>query len=662
MKVIVRKLLIITLIVLTKQLCPGQTIEDEVLELLISEIRNSDTEVENIESIINQYESFLNEPININEVNKTKLEQLIFINPDDINEILNYHKRYGDFLSSQELNAIQNVSKRKIKLLQYLTTTSSKSKNINRKRYLKQRLIYKSKYVVEKKQGFSDGTYVGDRIYHLIKYRGVFDKIEFGLTLEKDAGETWNSLEIKNPTSFDFGAFYLDLKLDKTLDRVVLGQYKFSTGQGLVLGNSFGGYKTSNSIGNVISNSTGLNPSRSSSEYGYFRGVATKVNIGNFSISPFISFTSEDASLDSETNRISSLIKTGLHRNQSEITNKNRLERKLVGINLDFRNKKQTLKVGFNHISTLFNYPIPYFQNNHTKEKEYLSKHSISSIYSNYDFRDFHAFGELALDNNKHYGLIMGFLKKISVATKLVAKLRIFEEQFYSPFGNTIRESKNSYAEKGIYIGIKTSINSNLTIEAFLDRYNFPSGDKEILSSYGGNDFLIASNYTITNDLDLRVAYRQKSKQISPEKIKRRLDFSYHYRTKKWLELKGKLTFQNTRLRVFEKLGHSIIQDIIFRFEKGSIKSRFAIFEVENFENRIYNYEPDLLYSFSFPFFYKKGIRLSLLLSYKFSKNLKLQFKLARSNYPLERNISSGAEKIDKNHKTDLSFQCIYSF
>ena len=106
-------------------------------------------------------------------------------------------------------------------------------------------------------------------------------------------------------------------------------------------------------------------------------------------------------------------------------------------------------------------------------------------------------------------------------------------------------------------------------------------------------------------------------------------------------------------------------QDVSYSFPKFPLKIdvRFQFFDAQNYENRFYCYEKDVLYAFSIPMYFGQGSRYYLNLQYDLNKRLSLWFKIAQTVYADDReSLSSGNETISGNRKTDLRFLLKWEF
>ena len=86
------------------------------------------------------------------------------------------------------------------------------------------------------------------------------------------------------------------------------------------------------------------------------------------------------------------------------------------------------------------------------------------------------------------------------------------------------------------------------------------------------------------------------------------------------------------------------------------------MFDTESYFSRIYNYEYDVLYSFSIPSFFGRGIRTYLNVRWDIGKHVDLWFKYALTSYRDRETISSGLNEIDGNKKSDLRIQLRLKF
>jgi len=81
------------------------------------------------------------------------------------------------------------------------------------------------------------------------------------------------------------------------------------------------------------------------------------------------------------------------------------------------------------------------------------------------------------------------------------------------------------------------------------------------------------------------------------------------------------------------------------------------LFDIPTYAERIYTYEPEVLYGFSVPAFYGKGMRVCLLLNGRVTKKLRCWVKGAMTRYFDRQVIGSGNNSIQGQIRWDLTIQ-----
>ncbi|MFP4023472.1 MAG: hypothetical protein ACLFVR_03020 [Thiohalospira sp.] len=107
-----------------------------------------------------------------------------------------------------------------------------------------------------------------------------------------------------------------------------------------------------------------------------------------------------------------------------------------------------------------------------------------------------------------------------------------------------------------------------------------------------------------------------------------------------------------------------VYQDIFYDLKKIplSLNTRFAVFDTESYNTRIYAYESDILYAFSIPAYYSKGTRFYFNLKYTISGFVDLWIKYSQTYYADKDIISSGLNQINGNTKSEIKAQLRIKF
>ena len=84
---------------------------------------------------------------------------------------------------------------------------------------------------------------------------------------------------------------------------------------------------------------------------------------------------------------------------------------------------------------------------------------------------------------------------------------------------------------------------------------------------------------------------------------------------------------------------------------------RYALFDTDSYNSRIYAYESDILYAFSIPAYYSKGSRLYFNLKYTLRDFLDIWLRYSQTYYSDLDVISSGLNQINGNAKSEIKVQ-----
>ncbi|NNC82110.1 MAG: helix-hairpin-helix domain-containing protein, partial [Flavobacteriales bacterium] len=107
-----------------------------------------------------------------------------------------------------------------------------------------------------------------------------------------------------------------------------------------------------------------------------------------------------------------------------------------------------------------------------------------------------------------------------------------------------------------------------------------------------------------------------------------------------------------------------LYQDLLFRRKDFPVDLtlRYALFDTEDFDARLYAYENDVLYFYSIPAYSGTGVRYYAVVRVRLGRDLDLYVKYARWRYSDRETISSGLTEIQGNTRTDLRMQIRWQF
>ncbi len=662
-----RKFLVVVLVLFCATVLKTQTPEDNIfwVELFEKIYYNDSNNIIDSDNLIDDLRFIIQNPINVNNASRHDFEKLNFLTPIQINLIIDYIDQYGKLLSIYELYYIESLPSNIVDFLLYFLFVNYGEEKFNYKRslnYSKHKLILRTTTLLQKKNGYTDSVgYLGDKYQHLIKYNFEAKKfIKAGFTIEKDSGEKYFD------NGADFSSAYLEFSNLKYIDKLILGDYKLSFGQGLTVWQNMGGGKRA-ALTNLAKASTSISKYSSAGENEFFRGVAITTVFENIRISSFYSYRFRDASIDTSG---FTLYNTGLHRTTNELSKVNNVKEKNYGsrVSLD----KRLFRLGFNFIHTSFN---NRFSHNSKVYKINRNNNTSKESYS-FDYRAYLShmqfFGEYALDYKFNSALISGLLIDAASEVKVVLLYRNYSDKYYSQYSNAFNES-DSFNEEGFYLGLELSPFEDLKISTYYDSYKYPWLKYNTKGVSYGNDIFIRCDYLGLSHSNLYVQTKRETKYKSFNFLNTKNDFEYtkqnvridfrHKLYSKYL-LSTRIELTSYQDYIEHSTGVMVYQDLKYTPEKSklSFTSRYMFFDTPDFNTSIYAYEPDVLYAFSTPVVTGRGSKFVFVFKYKFSQELIFWMKFTHIDFFNKTTIGSGQETIDGNLKNEVKFQCLFKF
>lgn len=661
------------------------------------------------EELINDYIFVSENPVNINDDNDIgRLAELRIIDPIQIENIKNYRYRYGDFVILDEISMIDGIDERTAALLLplvYIKKEESNDKITARKMrlYGKHQITALYGQVLEKQQGYQDvndsvlldrnnSRYLGSPQRLMIRYSYNYrNKIRFGFVAEKDPGEamfynrysdTIKSL-IGNHRNygFDFYGLYAYINDFGILKDAVIGDYQLSFGQGLTLWNGMS-YGKIGAGSSTIKQARGIKPKTSAAETGFLRGAAATLYYKGVSLTAFYSFRKIDANLDIQNDTIddederyaTSLQETGYHRTIGELQDRHAIGQHVFGGHISYANSH--FEVGYTAYHTILStelvlkpskYNLFYFQGKSL---------TVQGIDFKYVANKFAFFGEASMSGITGFAGLAGMTFSPTGYINFTLTYRNYGKKYQNLFSNAFGENSRNQGEEGYYVGLQATPLPYWKILAYADFYRFKWLTSQAYAPSWGQDYYIKTEHQITKKVSLYLLFRSKSKMknsslesysyypIPYSKQSVRFNISYQLGD---FKLSNKVQYSHYKDGDGTKSnGYFVCQDIAYKPTKFKvpfgITFRYALFDTDDYDSRVYAYENDVLYTFSVPAFYDKGMRLYLLGSVKLFNSLSLYGRIGCTIYSNKDEISSGLSLINAKHRTDLKLEAIYKF
>ena len=670
---------------------------EEFSELLF-QVQDDDVNYEDLyESLLQLYTN----PINLNRASKEELSTLYLLSVAQINALITHIEQNGSLMSLYELQSVPGFDPATIqKILPFVELGgaddfSSSGSLMNRIFSEKNNyFLLRTDRILETQKGYTpkgdttDSRFLGSphRLYGRFRVNHSKD-FSLGFTFEKDAGEqlSWNSN--RKQYGFDYYSFHFLKENVGKFKKIIVGDYQMQFGQGLLLGAGFNPGKGAETISTVKRNSTGIRPYTSVLESGFMRGFATTYQVNNFEITPFVSQVKQDASIKSDTTftdfdeYISSIQQTGFHRTDSELSKKGVVSEMTFGANILYRAPSENLKVGFTFINTDYSVPLVKKPNNYNQyEFQGQSNYNLGGFFS-YNWQNFIVFGEGARSQSGGLGMVGGFIGSLSPIVSMSMVLRNYQKDFHSFYGNAFGESTRNINEKGIYWGLKVTPSRKFGLSAYYDRFSFPWLKFRSEAPSQGYEYLARVNYSPLRSITLYGQYRAEAKELTvnpddgnlnrlEQGLKKSYLFNLNFALENGLSLKSRIQFSDYSLAGVKTKGMAISQDVNLKIKRFSFSTRMAIIDTDDFVNRQYLYEKDVLYSFSIKGISGQAIRNYILVQYKPSKKINFWLRYARTTFQDANRIvssegsslGSGLSEIEGNTRSEIKMQVRYRF
>ena len=589
--------------------------------------------------------------------------------------------------------------------------------------YGKHQILGRYEQVLEKQQGYlpiddsallakPNSRYLGSpqklQFRYTYNYR---NRIRAALVVEKDAGEmfftdkvsdTIQTLLGKNyKRGFDFIGFHLYAKDLGIVKAAVLGDYQLSFGQGLTMwsGMSFGKAGAGSS---VMKQGRGITPKGSASEYGFMRGAAVTLGGGPFSGTVFYSHRWVDAnvsvadSLENEAELISSLQETGYHRTIGELLDRHAIRQQVIGGHLAYAIAH--FEIGYTAQHTWLSTPLelkPSHYNQFYFQGKNLTNQGIDFKYVKGKYA---VFGEMAMSYNpgtkvpepvegptstqsgvSTSSTTLGFAGLVGLTVKPAGYLnftvmyRDYGKAYQNLMSNAFGEGSRNQGQRGIYLGLEAAPAPYWNILAYADQFQFTWLTSQVNAPSRGHDYYLRISHSFNRRTQAYLQFRSKTKMKNSTDgmvfshypilyTKNSVRFNINYQIGWDLHFTNKAEYAHYHNEDgSNEHGYFLCQDIAYKPENKpfSLTFRYAIFDAQDYNARIYAYENDVLYSFSVPALYGKGMRVYLLGKVKLFDALTLYARIGRTIYSDHDEIGSGLTLIEGNHKTDLKVEAI---
>ncbi|MGK7391013.1 MAG: hypothetical protein ACNS60_11710 [Candidatus Cyclobacteriaceae bacterium M2_1C_046] len=640
---------------------------DQQFDALFNELFLNEESIQNIEEVYQQLYYYYINPIDLNKADPEALKNLLVLNDFQINEFIKYRSEAGDLLSLYELQAIQGWELSDIKKILPFISIQAKEPLMRPTSMV----LMRYERDLQKRWGYiknEDGNkaYLGTPDKFLMQIRSAPNgKIRYGFIMEKDAGENLIVDKTTGRYGLDHYSGYIKIDRIKNFD-ILVGDYQLQFGQGLVYSSGFSLGKSGGNIATYQRVSSGIRPHTSSLESMFMRGIASSVHLPHgFKLTGFYSFNSHDAVLKDSV--FSSFNTTGYHRTYSELNYSNTVKESHAGIVLEQKKQQFQYGIGFSHINLSKTWqPSDKAYNNRSFGGDELN---TAFGFMTYRWQNITTFGEGAYLFNNGFGFVGGALMNLSSILQSGFIYRNYQPDFNSIYGNAIGEKSRNSNEEGFLWVINADFSKKLRGGIYLDKFSFPWLSYRISKPSSGYEYMLHLQYRPSKSTELNLQYKEEEKErdvkegnltVTAPFKKRQYKVRLNYSITDNLEMRSMI--QGSFTAPDQNEGVALMQDVIYSRLGYKLIFRYALFDTEDFQNRQYVYENDVLYAFNFPALQGRGYKFYILAKYNISRRLKCWLRFSHLTYTDRDEIGNGNEAVKGSSLSEIKSQLIYQF
>ena len=633
---------------------------------------------------------FARHPVNLNTVSADDLMQLHMLNVLQIRNFISYRKLLGPLLSVHELQAVPGWDLETIRvLIPYIRIGQDESVySALRERWTggDASILLRTGQVLEKSKGFEKPSgpdasyYEGSAQNYFIRYNYNYKQLlSYGFTGEKDAGEPF--FRDAQRYGFDFYSFHFFLRQSGVIKSLAIGDFTVNMGQGLIQWQTFSTTKSSQAMA-IKREAECIRPYHAAGEFNFHRGAAISLQKGKWQNNMFISSQRISTHMETDTagreDLFTSFQQSGYHRTPSEIAGRNNNKQISAGINIRYTGEQ--FSMGLNCIHFQFSLPLqkkdePY--NIYSLKGTRLTDFSVDYSYT---YRNLHLFGEWAMDQWSHFALVQGALISLGDNVSMSFLYRNISVAYQCLYSDAFTENTVPNNERGFYSGISIRPAAGVQLEMYYDMFIFPWLKYQVDAPSAGSDLLFQAAYQPNKLWKLSILYTNEVKArnvtalnsnthglLSPVKQRWRIETDLNF--SRALSFYSRMEFLRIASEVLSAR-HGWLGTTGFSYRKSRFSGSMgvAVFETDDYDTRIYAYEPGLLYQFSLPSYYGRGIHYYMTIHQDFSRlmgrgprrfRISGWLKCGQIFYPGSTSIGTGLDKIPGNRKSEIKAEVL---
>lgn len=633
----------------------------------------------------------IKEKLDLNTIVREDLERFEFLNAQDIEHIMAFLHQTKPLLSNLELQTIKDIPPEKIRKLIFSTyvknerkfATSETQMNHGANQFILLRWHRKLGSPADSNASDSSASKpIGSPDKMLLKFRGGLQhKLQYGLTLEKDAGESWL---IKSGWSLpDFISANVSFRfLHKNIPQLILGDYSLSLGLGLLLDNgSFNSGLPELRIS--FKTQYGMKAYSSIGENEMLRGICMRMNLPiHLNLIGYASYKLIDSRLDSlafhtkQGNTLQSIRfqESGLHTSVYELSN--RKNQSVLTSGLVLLHKMETAEIGLHGMFNAYQYK----QFNSGQLERIFIPDTQRLIYGSgfykLQIRNIFLTGELVLDSRKNSSYHQSLAAGIGKRAEFACEFYRYGPGFYARLSQANTSSGKSWNQSGyamqFNVNIKGNFKLSLSHELNHRLWNVANG---YYSKSPVSYFRLAIStqqrrkWLLKCQLELRNQALFEDPQIALipalQRTNQQLSIQIYYEMALSRSLKWRNRIQWKSLNSIGQIasGFFCAQDILYKPLAGKLNfnARIAFFDLGDSGLKMYVFENDVLYHYGFQSHSGSGLRYYINIRWKAFSRFNIEAKLSRTLVFMDVQRSSIPFAI-QNQTSNATLQWTYEF
>jgi hypothetical protein len=658
------------------------------LRALLTDIAARNEDEQDLEQLLETLEDLAENPVHINDASFEDIARITWLTEFQVKSLLDHVKRRGSILSHYEIASLYGFTPELAQTLVPFISLERKpdtgtAVNPGRAiRYGKNKLTTGVQRVLEDQEGYirpdsAGNRYAGSPVKAYLRYSfGYAGRVYFGVTAEKDAGEVF--FRSNNPYGFDFYSAHFQLNTGGWLKTLTAGDFRADFGQGLVLwsGLSFG---KSAMVLNAMRYNSGLRKYSSSGENRFMRGAGATFRLRPLDVSLFYSRKAIDATVaagdgNGRAAEVSSFPADGYHRTPAEIAKKRAVTEQIAGANISVTRTDWHIGATAVH----YGYDVTLVPTRYIYNRFAFTGKSHSNYSLDFRFRlgDVNFYGEQALGQNGAWAMLYGAQMLIDEQLGVNVLYRRYARDYHALYGMALGENSHNSNEEGFYAGMNWNPGGRWRFSSYWDMFRFPWLRSRAGAPTFGQDAMLQADFTpsLNTEMYIQTRYREKEENAAAAAVSAvtsvktasaKLVFSH--RVTDGCGLGNHLEVKNYRKEGAPSNGYFLAQDVYATVTTCKryplrITLRYALFDTDDYNSRIYSFENDMLYAFSIPAFYDQGSRLYVLLRCAPGKHLDLRFKYAATHYTAKKEIGSGLNLIRGDRYSEVKAQLVCKF